>query len=65
MSVPTRVVLAIAGGILLGLSLAIASKDTPLGTNEGGLGLVGAGLAIGLLFASRVPPDRESTAAQQ
>lgn len=58
MSVLTRVTLAIVGGILLGVSLSIAAKDTVLGSNEGGLGLIGAGVAVGLLFASRVPPDR-------
>jgi hypothetical protein len=57
MNVATRVTLAIVGGLLLGFCLSLAADDTALGSNEGGLGLIGAGIGVGLLVASRVPPD--------
>ena len=62
MSASTRITLAIIGGLLLGFFVAmldIAYEFGPDGVNhnETAFGFIGAGLALGLLFASLVGRD--------
>lgn len=64
MSASTRVAFAVIGGLLLGFFVALLDVAYELGPdgvnhNETAFGFVGAGLAVGLLFASRVGGDAD------
>ena len=62
MSASTRITLAIFGGLLLGffvamLDIAYAFGPDGVNHNETAFGFIGAGLALGFLFASLVGKD--------